>query len=570
MGDNDTSKVMVAPAGMELARNIANDHEAEKLPDWEIDHLSMRTHADRKRRRFSYDDDSSSEFDRLREQAMIRYCNDPSLMESWGLDPDAVEQAARMRAAVIVRDTFGSDIESRSPLAHSRLTKKEMADLLIEKGDYKTLVDLGSQFADVDELNVFRDRINEERSRLNSIEAEAAKRPGADPVSPARRLMLDGVSRALDHLWYGPMYLSKDSGGDCRSTDGLPKRKPHDSTLADLRFWAYTDKNPNGSTKYLGDRWEASTAKILTDIEKDTRREIAQAREKFEKARREKDGPKGKAHAADRAKHAAGRPMSAAERARLDKALEHLEKYDPKYFDSDGVRSADLLWFTEDLVYNMKPPMRISRRIRRADYGSRILRPLKFETDPEGRGWGRRLPAVGAVVVVDCSGSMGISNEEVREAMLAAPDSTVIGYSGTGQGGKPNVCLLAEGNRVRNPEAMPRFDASNSCDLSAIMWALDNRRNRPVVWVSDFGVSGIDEYGNGDCFSDQHKNLIKSVYLANATHMCRVGHVTDGRVRGDAFSLLGLLDEWKNGRHFLPGDHEVRTDDRLIGGIASC
>ena len=88
--------------------------------------------------------------------------------------------------------------------------------------------------------------------------------------------------------------------------------------------------------------------------------------------------------------------------------------------------------------------------------------------------------------------------------------------------------------------------------------------------LSDFGVSGIDEYGNGDCFSDQHKKLIKSVYLANATHMCRVGHVTDGRVRGDAFSLLGLLDEWKNGRHFLPGDHEVRTDDRLIGGIASC
>ena len=118
---------------------------------------------------------------------------------------------------------------------------------------------------------------------------------------------------------------------------------------------------------------------------------------------------------------------------------------------------------------------------------------------------------------------------------------------------------------------MPRFDGSISCDLSAIMWALENRRTRPVVWVSDFGVSGVHRDGSPDAFSSAHTRQIEEVYMANAAHMCRVNHVTDERVHSDEWSLLGLLTEWKNGRHFLPADRHgvVRVDDRLIGGIAS-
>ena len=122
----------------------------------------------------------------------------------------------------------------------------------------------------------------------------------------------------------------------------------------------------------------------------------------------------------------------------------------------------------------------------------RITRML---TDPEKRVFDRKVKGRGGIVVLDVSGSMSWTREQIRTIVEKAPGATVLAYSWNREGGD-NAWILAENGKVFADD----FDmcAGNGVDLPALEWAVKRRKgNEPIVWVTDGGVSGVN-----DGFSD--------------------------------------------------------------------
>ncbi len=137
----------------------------------------------------------------------------------------------------------------------------------------------------------------------------------------------------------------------------------------------------------------------------------------------------------------------------------------------------------------------IGRRVKAAKEGKYIRDLGRIISDPEQRVFGRKTRALGGVVVVDCSGSMSLTDEEMKAIMRSSAGCTVIAYSAGGSGtkGEPNIWLVARrGRQVRD---LPAFPGGNGVDGPALEYGLSFRtHNAPVVWISDTMVTGESGY----------------------------------------------------------------------------
>jgi len=122
--------------------------------------------------------------------------------------------------------------------------------------------------------------------------------------------------------------------------------------------------------------------------------------------------------------------------------------------------------------------------------GRNPRRMSRLLTDPERRIFDRTVKGAGGVVLVDTSGSMRLSADQVKEIVLHAPSALVAMYSGGAYKPKPNLWVIA--NKGRMVEQMPRPNGSNGMDYPALEWAVKQRQrpSSPVIWVSDGGVTG--------------------------------------------------------------------------------
>ena len=144
---------------------------------------------------------------------------------------------------------------------------------------------------------------------------------------------------------------------------------------------------------------------------------------------------------------------------------------------------------------------RMGRRTVRVAEGKYPRYVERMVTDPERRMFTRKSRALGAVVVVDCSGSMAWDEKDLAEVIDLTAGATVLCYS---SGNKvddenPNAWIVAKNNsRVRH---LPEFPGGNGCDGPALAYAVRVLRQgsaHPVVWVSDQRVTG-----KGDAYSHE-------------------------------------------------------------------
>ena len=70
-----------------------------------------------------------------------------------------------------------------------------------------------------------------------------------------------------------------------------------------------------------------------------------------------------------------------------------------------------------------------------ANTGRHPRRLHRLLTDPDRRIFDRTIHGRGGVVVIDCSGSMSLSVEEIKEILTAAPGATILAYSDQGDDG---------------------------------------------------------------------------------------------------------------------------------------
>lgn len=155
----------------------------------------------------------------------------------------------------------------------------------------------------------------------------------------------------------------------------------------------------------------------------------------------------------------------------------------------------------------------------------------RYMSDPQKRIFDNKKRGLGGVVVVDASGSMSLTRDDVRKILEASPGATVIAYSEVNRDpSAPNAWILAD--RGRMADEFPEMGQGNGVDFPAVEWGVKHRQHSsaPVIWVTDGGVCGPNQG-----FSELLANQCTAYCLEKKVHV-----VEDA---GQAVELLTALSK---------------------------
>ncbi len=126
--------------------------------------------------------------------------------------------------------------------------------------------------------------------------------------------------------------------------------------------------------------------------------------------------------------------------------------------------------------------------------GRRPRRMQRMMTDPAMRVFDRKVRGSGGMVVIDASGSMSFTTEQIAEIIEHAPGATVLLYSDRGSRGHNAWVVGDKGRMVETVEGID-YGHGNGVDYPAIQWGVKNRKDSrtPLVWVTDGGVCGVND-----------------------------------------------------------------------------
>lgn len=176
-------------------------------------------------------------------------------------------------------------------------------------------------------------------------------------------------------------------------------------------------------------------------------------------------------------------------------------------------------------LFLSKPPLEIShsgrlgRKVRASNEGRDPRFVERMFTEDDYRIFGRKTRSLGAVIVVDCSGSMSWNEDDLDRLIVRCSGATVLAYStgNTADEDNPNAWIVARKNRrVRD---MPYFPGGNGCDGPALLFAVRQLRNgnkNPVIWVSDGRVTG-----RSDAYSEALWDDCERLIDRYGIHHCR-------------------------------------------------
>lgn len=139
----------------------------------------------------------------------------------------------------------------------------------------------------------------------------------------------------------------------------------------------------------------------------------------------------------------------------------------------------------------------MGRKRRATNIGRNPRRIGRMLVDPERRIFDASKKGNGGVVLIDGSGSMALSTQDIVRIVESAPGATVAVYSTDSANVKDNLLILAEKGRM--VETLPERHGGNGVDAPALKWAIEQRQhaNAPVVFITDGQVHGI-AYGYTD------------------------------------------------------------------------
>lgn len=187
-------------------------------------------------------------------------------------------------------------------------------------------------------------------------------------------------------------------------------------------------------------------------------------------------------------------------------------------------------------------PGAIGRKRVASNMGRNPRRMHRMLTDPDRRIFDKYVKASGGVILIDCSGSMSLSKEELREMMEAAPGCTVMLYASHWRLEDPNLFIVGDKGKVCTE--IPPMGGGNGNDLPAIQYAVSKRQNSkaPVIWVTDgmvYRPAGGGEYDERECAEYARKNRVHMEYSPQGA----IDYL-NGLKRGEAYRPA-LLPRWK-------------------------
>jgi hypothetical protein len=120
--------------------------------------------------------------------------------------------------------------------------------------------------------------------------------------------------------------------------------------------------------------------------------------------------------------------------------------------------------------------------------GSVLCYPHRYSTDRTiFRKVKRNRPK--GTILVDQSGSMGFTQDDLNTLIKVSPMAKIATYSGHFKGGELRV-VAAHGQRADYKDLEP-YGGSNVVDGKALEWLTN--QPEPRVWVSDGGVTGVND-----------------------------------------------------------------------------
>jgi len=172
-----------------------------------------------------------------------------------------------------------------------------------------------------------------------------------------------------------------------------------------------------------------------------------------------------------------------------------------------------------------KPKAQPQRRRLAQLQGNRLGSLRRLLTD--GRAFRRdvRKPQKGGTVLIDASGSMNLSADEIRAILDRAPAATVAMYSGNGPRGTGTISIIAKAGRMATDREIDRrigqVGGGNVIDGPALQWLA--KQAEPRTWICDGAVTGKRD--------SRTLNLtLEANQLAKAGHITRhasVAHYLD-------------------------------------------
>jgi hypothetical protein len=133
--------------------------------------------------------------------------------------------------------------------------------------------------------------------------------------------------------------------------------------------------------------------------------------------------------------------------------------------------------------------------------GSRLVAPYRLPVD--GRVFCQKKRQVGGTVLIDVSGSMSLSLQDLKKIVAVAPAATIAVYSGRGKSG--TLTIIGERGRLVDDRGLQEAcqSSGNIIDGPSLRWL--SLQESPRIWVSDGLVTGEDDHHTIDLAVDAQR-----------------------------------------------------------------
>lgn len=271
------------------------------------------------------------------------------------------------------------------------------------------------------------------------------------------------------------------------------------------RTLSSTERDPRSGLAPLGFLHTERIAEMVDRLANPPQKEQEQEQENEQQEQESRNEDEGKAgKQSKKAKN--GNPKDAP----VDKeAIKKVRPSDPSR-QSGGSQWAELK--VRKLALTRHAPGGLGRKRRATDMGRNPRRIGNALADPQKRIFDATKKGNGGVVIIDGSGSMSLSTEDIVKIVDSAHGATVAVYSADSTNTKDNLLILAEKGKM--VQELPARNGGNGVDGPALKWAIKQKQHAkaPVVFVTDGLVHGIGQGYNDllamDCINTVLKNNV--------------------------------------------------------------
>jgi hypothetical protein len=206
------------------------------------------------------------------------------------------------------------------------------------------------------------------------------------------------------------------------------------------------------------------------------------------------------------------------DRARIQKQAKELLKNEISPFMKRGQHDTWIPLVLKRQPMSVTLQGAIGRKRVASNIGRNPRRLQRMITDPERRIFDKYVKSRGGIVLIDLSGSMDLSKDQVKEIMYSAKGCTVLGYSASSyrhRDSASNLWILADKGKIC--DELPDVPGGNGNDLPAVKYAvsLRERMQTPVIWVTDgmvYKPQGNIKYDELECAIYSRQNFVHMEY----------------------------------------------------------